>query len=342
MKNILIIILLLTLLASCNKNNQEEALQITNPRLSLAIPTNFPPLNPLIETAYPTQYGVALGDKLFHDVRLSRDNSISCATCHIRGQAYGDRNPRAVGVAGRIGLRNTPPIQNMAFLTQYMWDGAVVDLKEQPVTPIVTHEEMDSSLLEVIKKLKDDAYYKEAFAKAYGDSHITSERVLGSIAQFMYTLISTNSKYDHVTRDHTATFTPLEQQGYTLFEAKCASCHKGTLFTDESFRNIGFPEHPDTVEESGRGRVTGSEDDLYRFRVPSLRNVAYTAPYGSFGQFATLKEVLDYFDRGVRDYPNLDPILKDNGGRIPLTEQEKEALIAFMKTLSDPKFIGRE
>ena len=342
MKNILIIILLLTLLASCNKNNQEEALQITNPRLSLAIPTNFPPPNPLIETAYPTQYGVVLGDKLFHDVRLSRDNSISCATCHIRGQAYGDRNPRAVGVAGRIGLRNTPPIQNMAFLTQYMWDGAVVDLKEQPVTPIVTHEEMDSSLLEVIKKLKDDAYYKEAFAKAYGDSHITSERVLGSIAQFMYTLISANSKYDHVTRDHTATFTPLEQQGYALFEAKCTSCHKGTLFTDESFRNIGFPEHPDTVEEAGRGRVTGSEVDLYRFRVPSLRNVAYTAPYGSFGQFATLKEVLDYFDRGVRDYPNLDPILKDNGGRIPLTEQEKEALIAFMKTLSDPKFIGRE
>jgi cytoChrome-c peroxidase len=230
----------------------------------------------------------------------------------------------------------------MAFLTQYMWDGAVVDLKEQPVTPIVTHEEMDSSLLEVIKKLKDDAYYKEAFTKAYGDSRITSERVLGSIAQFMYTLISANSKYDHVTRDHTATFTPLEQQGYALFEAKCASCHKGTLFTDESFRNIGFPEHPDTVEEAGRGRVTGSEDDLYRFRVPSLRNVAYTAPYGSFGQFATLKEVLDYFDRGVRDYPNLDPILKDNGGRIPLTEQEKEALIAFMKTLSDPKFIGRE
>lgn len=342
MKNILIFILLLSLFASCNKNNQEGALQITNPRLSLAIPTNFPPLNPLIETAYPTQYGVALGDKLFHDVRLSRDNSISCATCHIRGQAYGDRNPRAVGVAGRIGLRNTPPIQNMAFLTQYMWDGAVVDLKEQPVTPIVTHEEMDSSLLEVIKKLKDDAYYKEAFAKAYGDSCITSERVLGSIAQFMYTLISANSKYDHVTRDHTATFTPLEQQGYALFEAKCASCHKGTLFTDESFRNIGFPEHPDTVEEAGRGRVTGSEDDLYRFRVPSLRNVAYTAPYGSFGQFATLKEVLDYFDRGVRDYPNLDPILKDNGGRIPLTEQEKEALIAFMKTLSDPKFIGRE
>lgn len=341
MKNILIIALLLSLLYSCNKNNTEEALQIANPRLPLAIPTNFPPLNPLIETAYPTQYGVALGDKLFHEVRLSRDNSISCATCHIRGQAYADKNARAIGVAGRIGLRNTPAIQNMAFLTQYMWDGAVVDLKEQPVTPIVTHEEMDSSLLETIEKLKEDESYKQAFTKAYGDNRITSDRILGSIAQFMYTLISANSKYDHVTRDHTATFTPLEQQGYALFEAKCASCHKGVLQTDESFRNIGFPEHPDTVEEAGRGRVTGSEDDLYRFRVPSLRNVEYTAPYGSFGQFATLKEVLDYFDSGVKDYPNLDPILKNNGRRIALTEEEKEALIAFMHTLSDPKFIGR-
>lgn len=346
MKNILKFSLLLPFLYACNKNTtdipKEEALQLTNPRLSLSIPSNFPPLNPLIETAYPTEYGVALGDKLFHEVRLSRDNSISCATCHIRGQAYADRNPRAVGVAGKIGLRNTPPIQNMAFLTEYMWDGAVVDLKEQPITPIVTHEEMDSSLLEVKEKLKDDPYYKEAFTKAFGDAQITSDRILGSIAQFMYTLISANSKYDRVTRDHTATFSRLEQQGYELFQAKCASCHKGSLFTDESFRNIGFPEHPDTVEESGRGRVTGSEDDLYRFRVPSLRNIAYTAPYGSFGQFASLKEVLDYFDQGVLDYPNLDPILKNNNRRIPLTEAEKEALIAFMQTLSDPQFIGRE
>ena len=145
------------LIISCSKDNSTPTLPTEpNTRINLSIPSNFPPLNPLIETAYPTQYGVALGDKLFHEVRLSRDNSISCATCHIRGQAYADKNARAIGVAGRIGLRNTPAIQNMAFLTQYMWDGAVVDLKEQPVTPIVTHEEMDSSLLETIEKLKED------------------------------------------------------------------------------------------------------------------------------------------------------------------------------------------
>ena len=162
------------------------------------------------------------------------------------------------------------------------------------------------------------------------------------MAQFMYTLISANSKYDRVTRDHTETFTPVEEKGYTLFKQKCASCHKGALFTDESFRHVGFPKHPDVVEEAGRGRVTGNNDDLHRFRVPSLRNIEYTAPYGSFGQFASVKEVLDFFANGVTDYPNLDPILKNNNKKIPLTEEEKEALIAFMLTLSDKAFAGRK
>jgi len=206
-----------------------------------------------------------------------------------------------------------------------MWDGAVIDLKDQPIIPIITHEEMDSSLLEVIEKLKDDPAYKQALLKAYGDTKFSSERILGSMAQFMYTLISANSKYDRVTRDHTETFTPVEEKGYTLFKQKCASCHKGALFTDESFRNVGFPKHPDVVEEAGRGRVTGNNDDLHRFRVPSLRNIEYTAPYGSFGQFASLKDVLDFFSNGVTDYPNLDPILKNNDKKIPLTEEEKEA-----------------
>lgn len=330
------------LIVSCSKDNSAPTLPTEpNTRINLSIPSNFPPLNPFIENAYPTQYGVKLGERLFHEARLSTDNSISCATCHIRGLAYADRNPRAIGVAGRIGLRNTPPIQNLAFLTFYMWDGAVIDLKEQPVTPIVTHEEMDSSLLEAKEKLKDNPYYQKAFSLAFGDSQITGERILSSIAQFMYTLISANSKYDRVTRDHTESFTALEQRGFDLFQEKCASCHQGALFTDESFRNIGFPKHPDQVEEVGRGRVTGSVDDHYRFRVPSLRNIEYTAPYGSFGQFSSLKEVLDYLSSGVENDTNLDPILKNNGRKIPLTEEDKEALIAFMKTLSDPKFIGR-
>ncbi|MDO4230221.1 MAG: cytochrome-c peroxidase [Capnocytophaga sp.] len=324
-------------LISCNPK-ETEILPIENPKLSIPKPSNFPDFNPKINLAFPTQYGVELGFKLFNDPQLSGDNSISCASCHIQQKAFADGNSRAIGVKNRVGLRNTPPIQNMAFLKTYMWDGAVIDLKDQPHIPIETHEEMDSSMLEIIQKLKDNTDYQLAFQKAFGDKTINTERILSSLAQYMYTLISANSKYDKVTRNEGVSFTDSEQKGYNTFQNKCASCHKGTLQTDESFRNIGFPHHPDTVEEHGRARVTGFSSDFMKFRVPSLRNVAYTAPYGSFGQFATLKDVLDYFDQGVLNVDNLDPILKNNGNRIPLTEEEKENLIAFMKTLSDEDF----
>ena len=125
--------------------------------------------------------------------------------------------------------------------------------------------------------------------------------------------------------------------GYQAFQQKCASCHSTELFTDQSFRNIGFPLNTDS-NEAGRARVTGNMEDYMSFRVPSLRNVEYTAPYGSFGQFAALKDVLDYFDSGVLDAANLDPLFKNNGNRIPLTEQEKAHLISFLKTLTDHTF----
>ena len=206
--------------------------------------------------------------------------------------------------------------------------------------PIITHEEMNSSILEVIQKIKGDEEYKALFKKAFGDENIMGERIYKSIAQYEYTLISANSKYDRVLQNTGEVFTAPEGRGYTIFQQKCASCHSTALFTDQSFRNIGFPINPNP-DEAGRARVTGEEADLLKFRVPSLRNVEYTAPYGSFGQFATLRDVLDYLDKGVIDSKNLDPILKQNKNRIPLTELEKEDLISFMKTLSDPSFIEK-
>ncbi|MGE8381610.1 MAG: cytochrome-c peroxidase, partial [Sphingobacterium sp.] len=151
---------------------------------------------------------------------------------------------------------------------------------------------------------------------------------------------SANSKYDRVKRNEGERFTAEEERGYITFKSKCTSCHGTELFTDQSFRNVGFPLNPNP-EEAGRGRVTGRHADQMAFRVPSLRNAAYTAPYGSFGQFPTLRSVLDYFDKGVLEAENLDPILKENGNRIPLTEQEKQDIIAFIETLSDPTFIGK-
>lgn len=325
------------LLVSCH-NDDYQPVSYNNPEVALAVPSGFPEMNSAVSANRPTQYGVALGKLLFQDKRFSADNSISCASCHVQAHAFADNNVQGTGIAGRIGLRNVPPVQNMAFMDFYNWDGSKLRLEDQPLVPIITHEEMDSSILEVIDKIKDDVVYQDLFTKTFGDGAVTAERIYKSIAQYEYTLISANSRYDKVTRNEGGTFTESEARGYEVFQEKCAGCHSGALFTDQTFRNIGFPVNTDT-NEAGRARVTGLAADYMSFRVPSLRNVEYTAPYGSFGQFATLKSVLDYFDSGVVPAGNLDPVFKNNGNRIALTEQEKADLIAFMKTLSDTGFL---
>ncbi|KAA5823334.1 c-type cytochrome [Algibacter amylolyticus] len=339
MKNSIRNMCVLLVLASCS-NDDYQPISYDNPEITLNIPEGFPDLNITATTNAPTTYGVVLGKKLFHDKRLSADNTIACASCHIQANAFTDNLSKAIGIEGRVGLRNTPPIQNMAFMQFYNWDGNKLVLENQPLVPIITHEEMDSSILEVIGKIENDQEYIELFNKAFGDEAVTNDRIFNSIAQFEYTLISANSKYDKVIREEGVTFTKSEAQGYQIFKDKCISCHSTELFTDQSFRNIGFPINTDS-EEGGRSRVTREVDDYLRFRVPSLRNIEYTAPYGSFGQFNTLKDLLDYLDNGVVDAENLDPILKDNGNKISLTEEEKTHLISFMKTLSDTEFIGQ-
>ena len=339
MKKVFGIISILFLLLSCNRDDIVQPELYDNPELSLNIPPDFPALNNAVNANKPTKYGVELGERLFNEKRFSADNTISCASCHHKSNAFADNNTLAIGIYGRVGLRNTPPIQNMAFMQFYNWDGKILQLEKQPLVPIITHEEMNSSILEVIGKINNEQEYKELFKKAFGDENISPERIYKSIAQYEYTLISANSKYDKVKRNEGEAFTESEERGYQAFLQKCGNCHSTALFTDQSFRNVGFPLNPNT-DEAGRARVTGIPADYMSFRVPSLRNIEYTAPYGSFGQFPTLKSVLDYFDHGVLDADNLDPVLRENGNRIPLTEQEKEDLIAFMKTLSDSSFVG--
>ncbi|GGG93487.1 cytochrome-c peroxidase [Parapedobacter pyrenivorans] len=340
MTKAIVVLSVLLLLLSCNREDIIEPKPYDNPEMPLHIPYGFPPLNGSVSENSPTKYGVALGEKLFHEKKFSGNNTISCASCHNPSRAFADNSTQAVGIYDRVGLRNTPPIQNLAFMKFYNWDGSKLTLESQPLVPIITHEEMNSSMLEVIGKLKDDHGYKDLFRKAFGDENITPDRIYRSIAQFEYTLISADSKYDKVKRNEGETFTESEARGYQIFQQKCESCHSTALFTDQSFRNVGFPLNTST-EEAGRARVTGIPADYMSFRVPSLRNAEYTAPYGSFGQFPTLKAVLDYFDSGVLAAENLDPILKENGNRIPLSEQEKEDVISFIKTLSDHQFVGK-
>src|SRR5699024_474392 len=229
---------------------------------------------------------------------------------------------------------------NLAFMDFYNWDGSKLSLEKQAIVPIITPEEMNASIGEVIEKLKDDPEYTELLIKAFGDEKMTPDRIYKSIAQFEYTLISNNSKYDKVMQGM-AVFKENEKRGYAIFKNKCVSCHSTALFTDQSFRNIGFPINENS-NEAGRARVTGNMEDYMSFRVPSLRNIEYTAPYGSFGQFNSLKELLDYLDKGVIASDNLDPIFKNNNKRIPLNDDEKLDLIAFMKTLSDKTFTHQE
>lgn len=340
MNKVFLIISTLLLLLSCNSADIIEPVPYENPEIPLHVPPGFPSLNSSVDENKPTKYGVELGKKLFHEKKFSGNNTISCASCHNQSSAFADNNAQAIGIGGRVGLRNTPPIQNLAFMRFYNWDGNILQLEKQPLVPIITHEEMNSSILEVIGKIRNEHEYRDLFRKAFGDENITPDRIYRSIAQFEYTLISANSKYDKVKRNEGETFTESEERGYLTFKIKCAGCHSTALFTDQSFRNVGFPMNPST-EEAGRARVTGVATDFMSFRVPSLRNAEYTAPYGSFGQFPTLKAVLDYFDKGVLYADNLDPILKNNGNSIPLTEQEKQDIISFIKTLSDSTFVGK-
>lgn len=219
-----------------------------------------------------------------------------------------------------------------------MADGGVFDLDLQPIAPITTFEEMDETMSNVIAKLQADKEYPALFQTAFGSSAITSAHMLKALSQFMLMCVSSHSKYDSVMRNEGPVFTAAEQEGYTIFKQKCAQCHTEPLFTDHSFRNngIGIGYNGDT----GRYEVTLNEADKYKFKVPSLRNLLYTAPYMHDGRFYTLDAVLNQYSEHVGSMPTLDPLLQQNNVYgIPLTAEEKTNIIAFLNTLNDRQFV---
>lgn len=330
--------LVFSVFTGCKDDFEGEA-YIADQAYDLEIPADFPALAFDRDKNPVTVNGVALGKKLFYEGRLSRNNSISCGFCHIQENAFTHHgHPVSHGIDNRLGIRNAPPIQNMAFLSNYTWDGVSHDLDERSLVPITTDFEMDSSMPEVVGKLNADANYKKLFKAAFGDENITGERVLKAISQFMATMVSADSKYDRVLKGKTA-FTAEENEGYQLFRNNCASCHSGALFTDESFRNTGMYYNAQ-YNDRGRYRVTLDWNDNMNFRVPSLRNVEYTAPYMHDGRFTTLEAVLNFYSDLVENQPNLDPLLKKDGHvGISMNATEKQYIIAFLNTLSDQNFI---
>lgn len=344
MKKIILFFLAICTLISCDK---EDVYTAVPNYIDLQIPSNFPDLEYDLSKNPLTNEGVALGKKLFYEGRLASDNIIACGFCHEQASAFTHHGHTVShGVDGATGFRNTQPIQNLAFFTEFTWDGAAIHLDLQPIIPITSEVEMNETIPSVLAKLSSYAEYEQLFTNAFGDAEVTSERMLKALSQFMITMISSNSKYDKVVRnEENATFTTEESKGLEIFNNKCATCHSGALFTDKTYRNNGVPYNTKFPEEEGRKRVSGYESDFYKFRVPSLRNVALSFPYMHDGRFGTLEDVLNFYSNGMTENGGIvDPLLVKNDGSlgIDLTSDEKTALITFLNTLTDNTFINDE
>ena len=341
MKTLRYLLVLLPFLWSCSNDNDNDSDQYINLPIDYRVPSNFPPLAYNMSNNPLTQKGFELGKKIFYDGRLASDGVISCGFCHIQEDAFTHHGHTfSHGVGDGIGTRNAPPIQNMAYQTQFFWDGAADHIEMLSMAPISNELEMNGNIIDIINMMKNDAEYKMLYKQAFQNGEVNSENMLKALAQFMTMLTSSNSRFDKYRRNETGgTLTQEELDGYTIFNQKCASCHATDIFTDNTFRNNGLPINPQ-IDDIGRMRVTGIEAQKYKFKVPSLRNIEKTAPYMHDGRFYTLDAVLNHNSSGVADTQNLDPSLNNNGTLgIPLAASEKTKLIAFLKTLTDNEFL---
>ena len=281
-----------------------------------------------------------LGEKLFFDPILSRDSTISCASCHQPQFAFADNTPTSKGVKNRSGSRNTPSAMNQTDRNFYFWDGRAETLEEQALGPIQNPVEMDLPISIAIKRLKGNSFYQKSFAAVYGQQ-ITEKLLAQAIAVYEKTLETSDTPFDDfVSGKDTNALSASAKRGLTIFntKGKCFDCHFGVDFTgNDKFRNIGIYNGKDLNDE-GRYRVTNNKKDLGAFKIPGLRNIAQTAPYMHNGMHKTLKEVIDYYnepDKFISNSINRDSLLKKPLG---LNEIEKKDLENFLLSLSDRRF----
>ena len=341
-KRVIILLLLFfaaatAILEACKKKDTT----ITTPPVSITpikfiVPNGWPqPPTDIFANNPLTEEGFALGRKLFYDTRLSVDNTVACANCHQQFAAFATYDHDfSHGLNNTHTFRNAPGLFNLAWMQKMHWDGGIAHIELQPLAPITNTIEMGETIENVVNKLKADTLYPKLFSKAFGSTEVTSQKMLKALSQFMGSIVSYNSKYDKVKRGE-ATFTFTEQNGYTVFQSKCATCHPEPLFTDNSFRNNGLPVNS-FLNDYGRLRITGNAADSLKFKVPSLRNVGVSVPYMHDGRFNSIGGVIDHYRNDlITTQPTLDPLLKN---RISITNQEKNDLTYFLFTLTDTTF----
>jgi cytochrome c peroxidase len=329
----LFLVLAILLMEACNKKDVPASQ--TTP-LTLPIPAGFPAPQNFYADNPITQEGFDLGKKLFYDGRLSADGNFPCASCHQQVSAFATTDHNlSHGFADQFTTRNAPGLANMAWYKEFHWDGGINHLEVQPLAPITAPNEMAETVENVLRKLKADSSYRVMFRKAFNSNDITSQQMLKALSQFMGMMVSANSKYDRV-KSGKESFTSAEQRGYQIFQQKCSSCHAEPLFTDQSYRNTGLAMD-NVLKDVGRMRITKRSEDSLKFKVPSLRNVFLTAPYGHDGRFYSVGAVIDHYRSGVINGPTTDPLVKN---KIAIDDYEKNDLIIFLRTLSDNDFIA--
>jgi cytochrome c peroxidase len=273
---------------------------------------------------------IALGRRLFHDRRLSRDGSLSCATCHDPRRAFTDGRTVAQGIGRARGDRNVPTIVNRAWGTSFFWDGRAATLERQVLQPILNVTELGMSP-EAVLSLAGSNRYRQHFHTAFGDEP-TMEQVARALASYVRTIVTGDSPYDRYKAGSTAALNASAQRGLALFEGKagCSGCHSGPTFTDEQFHNTGVAWRTGALRDEGRARVTHASEDRGSFKTPTLREITRTAPYMHDGSFSNLEQVIDYYDSGGQKNPGRDNRLQP----LHLSRAEKQDILTFLGTLA--------
>jgi cytochrome c peroxidase len=277
-----------------------------------------------------------LGRTLFYDADLSRDSTISCASCHLQFSGFTHiDHALSHGIDGEIGTRNSPVLINLAWNKFFHWDGGAGNLNQQAVNPLTHPKEMDNNLKEILRRLNHSNFYKRKFYVAYGDSTVTTDKLLKSLASFTVSLVSANSKYDRFKKGE-IDFNEQEKSGYQLFKKYCSSCHSEPLFKIDAFKNNGLPIDSE-LNDFGRKTITEKVSDNLLFKVPTLKNIEFSFPYMHDGRFKKLKEVVNHYselsESGKEYSKELKKIKK------PMSESQQKDLISFLKTLSDKDFL---
>lgn len=328
MYKILPILLTLINLIACGNKKGNTSTGI------LKLPKHFPPSVYQFDDNPLSTEGIELGRKLFYDPILSVNNTISCGSCHAQEHAFADHNvSKSLGVEGRLGRRNSPPIVNLIWHPNFNWDGGINHIEVQPIAPITDEVEMANEMSNVLTKLNQHPEYPQAFHTVFKSNSITSQQLLRALTQFMAVIISDGSRYDDYLKNQIM-YTNEEFLGKKLFEQNCSGCHSGNLFTNFSFKNNGIATKKET--DLGRYEITGNETDKWKFRVPSLRNVELTYPYLHDGSIFSLREIIKKYSEGP--LTTADAPIPSNGYQF--TQEEQNALFAFLKSLSDYKLLA--